>query len=102
MLKNIERSQEGVDSWIDRTRDAVVDVAERAESGAEAAAREAHRRVERAARAIDRGYARTRGEFSRAATSATDYVAENPGKALLLAASAGFLLAMLTNRRRAR
>ena len=40
------------------------------------------------------------GDLSRAATAATDYVAENPGKALLLAASAGFVLGMLVRRRR--
>jgi ElaB/YqjD/DUF883 family membrane-anchored ribosome-binding protein len=37
---------------------------------------------------------------SRAANRATDYVAANPGKALLLAASAVFLLGLLVRGRR--
>ena len=55
----------------------------------------------RAALAVDRGYTRARGDLSRAATVATDYVTANPGKTLLLAASAGFALGMLMRRRRA-
>lgn len=122
MIKNIERSKEGMDSLIDRTRDAVVGVADRAEQGVESAAkrvtkrahlageyvrdgaetasRGAHRRVEGVANAIDRGYTRARGDLTRAATAATDFVAENPGKAMLIAASGGFVLGMLVRRRR--
>jgi ElaB/YqjD/DUF883 family membrane-anchored ribosome-binding protein len=122
MIKNIDRTKDGMDSLIDRTRDAVVGVADRAESGVESAAervveraheageyvrdgaetasRGAHQRLEGAAKAIDRGYTRARGDLSRAATVATDYVTENPGKALLLAASAGFVLGMLVRRQR--
>ena len=122
MLKNIERTKDGVDSLIDRTRDAVVGVADRAERGVEAAAdraaarahtagdyirdgaetasRGAHQRVESAAQAIDQGYVRARGDLSRAATTVSDYVAENPGKALLLAGSAGFVVGLLARRQR--
>jgi ElaB/YqjD/DUF883 family membrane-anchored ribosome-binding protein len=123
MTKNIERSKDVMDSLIDRTRDAVVGAADRTargvesaaervaakahlageyvRDGAETASRDAHRRVETAAQAIDHGYTRVRGDLSRAATSVTDYVNENPGKALLLAASAGFVVGLLVHRRRA-
>jgi len=122
MIKNIERTKEGVDSLIDRTRDAVVDVAARTEhgvesaaervvakthaagayvrDGAETASRGAHQRVDSAAQAIDRGYTQARNDLARAATTASDYVTANPGKALLLVASAGFLLGLLAGRRR--
>lgn len=121
MIKNIERAKDGMDSLIDHTRDAVVGVADHAERGVESAAeravdgarvagayvrdaadtvsRGARQHLETTAKAIDRGYRRTRDDGSRAATAATDYVAKNPGRALLLGASAGFVLGMLLRRR---
>lgn len=122
MTDPIERTKNGADTLIDRARDAVVSATERAErsvetaagrvvegtrragesvrGGAEAASRDAHRRVEGAAQAIDRGYARARGDLTRAATAATDFVTENPGKSLLLAAGAGFACGLWMRRRR--
>lgn len=121
MIKNIERTKDGIDSLIDRTRDAVVDVTERAERGVESAAervterahsagkyvrngaktasRETHQRLQGAAEAVDRGYVRVRGECSRAATAVRDYAAEHPGVTVILAASAGFVLGTLVRRR---
>jgi|CXWL01.1.fsa_nt_gi ElaB/YqjD/DUF883 family membrane-anchored ribosome-binding protein len=118
MIKNIGRTRDGVDSLIDRTHDVVVGAADRAErglasaagqvadkahlaadyvrDGAEAATRSAHRRVEGAADVVDRGYTRARTDLARA----TDYLAANPGKALLFAAAAGFLVGVLMGRRR--
>lgn len=122
MIKNIERTKDGMESLVDRTHDAVVGVADRAErgvgsavehvaarahvageyvrDGAKTASRVAHRRLEGAAKAIDRGYTRARGDLARATTTTTDYLTENPGKVLLLAAAAGFVLGMLGCRRR--
>lgn len=122
MIKNLERTQGGVDSLIDRTRDAVVTATDRTEQGIESAAgrvvqkahetgekiREraesaslgAHRSVAGAAQAIDNGYARAKSDLARAATATTDYVTANPGKALLLVASAGFVLGLLVRGRR--
>ena len=122
MIKNIERAKDGVDSMIDQTRDAVVGVADRAERGVESAAgravdsahvagdyvrdgvetasRGAHQHLENTAKAVDLGYREARRQGSRAATAATDYVTHNPGRSLLLVASAGFVLGMLMRRRR--
>jgi ElaB/YqjD/DUF883 family membrane-anchored ribosome-binding protein len=122
MLDKIERTKDGMDSLIDRTRDGVVGANESAERGVEAAARvavkqahvagdrtregaaaasrSAHRQVAGAANAIDRGYTRARSDLTRAATSATDYVTENPGKAVLFAASTGFAIGVLMPRSR--
>ena len=122
MIKNIERAKDGMGSVIDHARDAVVGAADHAERGvesatksvvqsarvageqvrdaAETASRGAQRQLDSTAQAIDRGYRRTREEGVRAAAAATDYVARNPGRALLLVASAGFVLGMLMRRRR--
>jgi len=122
MIKNIEQTKDGVDSFIDRTRDGVISSASRAERGAEAAAKGvvetvhtageyvregadkaaggAHRSVGTAATAIDRGYVQARSDLSRAATATTDYFTENPGKALLIAVSAGFALGLMMTGRR--
>lgn len=64
------------------------------------AAATAHERLEGATVAFDRGYSRVRSDLSRAATTTTEYVTENPGKTLLLAASVGFVLGLLIRRRR--
>jgi ElaB/YqjD/DUF883 family membrane-anchored ribosome-binding protein len=122
VIKNIERTKDSVDSLIDSTRGVVVGATERAERGiestadhvvkrthaagkavresAETVSRGAHQRVEGAAKAAERGYVRARRDLSRVATATTDYVDANPGQALLLAASAGFLAGMLVARRR--
>jgi ElaB/YqjD/DUF883 family membrane-anchored ribosome-binding protein len=122
MIQSIERAKDGVDSMIDQTRDSVVGVANRAErciesgvervvdrahvvgeslrDGAETAARGAHQQLRSTAKAIDRGYRRSSDRLGRGTTAATDYVTENPRRALLLVASAGFVLGMLTRRRR--
>ncbi|HSL17155.1 MAG TPA: hypothetical protein VLB51_04545 [Methylomirabilota bacterium] len=122
MFKKAERTKDGMDSMIDQTHDAVVDVADRAQNGVETAAqyvveraraagdslrdgagtvsRTAHRGLQGTAQKIDRGYGRARSSLSRAATASTDYVAENPGKAALFTAAAGFVLGVLVGRRR--
>jgi ElaB/YqjD/DUF883 family membrane-anchored ribosome-binding protein len=121
MDKSIERTKDGVDHLIDRTRDVVVGAAARAErglgsaagrvaekaqvagaylrDGAECATRSAHQRLESAAAAVDRGVARAKGDLSRAVTATTDRVVAHPGKALLIAAAAGMALGLLIHRR---
>ncbi|HVR30752.1 MAG TPA: hypothetical protein VMS86_14615 [Thermoanaerobaculia bacterium] len=121
MIKNIERTKDGMDSLIDRTRDAVLGATESAEigvksaaervkegagvageyvrNGAKTASKGAHRRLDDTAKAIDRGFTQARSDLSRAAAAATDYIHENPGKSLMLVASAGFVLGMSMRRR---
>jgi ElaB/YqjD/DUF883 family membrane-anchored ribosome-binding protein len=122
MIKSIERTQAGMDTLIDSTRDAVISradaaeerienaaeaairasrvAAERVRVSADSAARGAHKGVEGAAKALDRGYTRAQRDLSRVAARTTDFVSENPGKALLIAAGAGFLIGVLVQRRR--
>lgn len=78
-----------------------------AECGSRAASEKLHaaadaidRGYTRAAGAIDRGYTRAKSDITRAAEATTDYVAQNSGKAVLVAASAGFLIGFLATRRR--
>ena len=121
MFKKVERTKDGMSSMIDQTRDAVVGIADRAEhgvesaaehvvatthaagdslrDGAETASRGAHQRLQGAAQAIDRSYSRARSDLARAATASTDYVAENPGKILLVTAAVSFVLGALVGRR---
>jgi ElaB/YqjD/DUF883 family membrane-anchored ribosome-binding protein len=120
MLDKIKQTKNGMDSLIDRTRDAVVDATESAEHGVETAAkaavkqahvagehvrdsaktarRDARRKVKHAAKAVDRGYTQARGNLSQSMSGITEYVTENPVKTVLLALSAGFLIAMLVRR----
>jgi ElaB/YqjD/DUF883 family membrane-anchored ribosome-binding protein len=122
MSETIERAKAGLESLIDRTRDAVVGAADGAEKrvevaagrvverahtagerlrgGAERASRGACQHVDRAAESLDSGMGAAKSELSRAARAATDYVVANPGKAVLLATAAGFVLGLLARRRR--
>ena len=122
MFKRAERTKDGIDTMIDQTHDAVVDVADRAQQGVESvaqlgvekartagdsvrdgagtASRGAHQGLQGAAEKVDRGYGRARSSLSRAAAASTDYVADNPGKAALFTAAAGFVLGVLVGRRR--
>jgi ElaB/YqjD/DUF883 family membrane-anchored ribosome-binding protein len=122
MVKKAERIKDEMDSLIDRTRDAVVHAAARAEHGidsaaenvaerahtagkavrtkAKTAARGAHARLQDAATTIDRGVARAHDGLSQAVTTATDQFREHSGMVLLLAAAAGFVLGLLVPRRR--
>lgn len=120
MLKNIERTKDGMDSMIDQAHDAVIGATDRAQRGAESAMEDmaektyeagdfirdgadmaqlgAHRGVRVAARAISRGYTRAASDLSRAATATTDFVAENPAKTMVGLAATGFVLGMLVGR----
>jgi ElaB/YqjD/DUF883 family membrane-anchored ribosome-binding protein len=121
MIENIEEAKAGMNAVIDRTRNAVVGAADRAESGVESAAkrvvkethaagdqvragadkasRGAHRSLESVARTIDRNYASARSDLTRAAVATTDCIARNPYKSVLFAASAGFALGSLVRSR---
>lgn len=67
---------------------------------ADSVAQSAHQRLQAGADALDRSYARVRSDLSRAAEATSDYIAANSGKAVLFAASAGFLIGILATRGR--
>lgn len=122
MINKLEETKDRMNVIVDKTGEAVGGLADRAELGVENAAakvvegsqgardylrgkvdtatREVHRRLDQSATAIDRGYTRASSELSRAAEATTGYVSENPGKALMIAASAGFVLGFMVHRNR--
>ena len=60
------------------------------------AARETYRDT---AERVEKGYKRTRSEVKRLGRDVGEYVRENPGKAILIAAGVGFLFGLLSRRR---
>jgi ElaB/YqjD/DUF883 family membrane-anchored ribosome-binding protein len=74
--------------------------------GAERAGKEIRKSAEAArdtyrdtAERVEKGYKHTRSEVKRLGRDVGEYVRENPGKAVLIAAGVGFLLGLLSRRR---
>ena len=111
MSDTVERAKNAVadvvDEGVSAARERFEDVSEDFDRRYKKAAKEA-RKVSAAARekydaAVDTlrdGYAKARRDFSRLSNDATDYVRENPGKSLLIAAGVGFLIGLAVRRRR--
>jgi ElaB/YqjD/DUF883 family membrane-anchored ribosome-binding protein len=120
MMKNIEKTRDTIDSLVDATADVATGVADFAENVAEktadnfvgkaheagsfvrdkvgTTARGVHQQIDDAAEAIDGRYARARAQLSRAASATTSFASSNPGTALILAASVGFIFGFMTHR----
>jgi len=107
MTDTVDRAKEAVAEGLDSARERFEDVADDFDRRYKTAAREA-RKVSAAARekydaAVDTlrtGYAKARRDINRLSNDATDYVRENPGKSLLIAAGVGFLIGLAVRRRR--
>jgi len=107
MSDTVDRAKEAVAEGVDAARERFDDVADDFDRRYKKAAREA-RKVSAAARekydaAVDTlrtGYAKARRDINRLSNDATDYVRENPGKSLLIAAGVGFLIGLAVRRRR--
>ena len=56
--------------------------------------------VNRRADSVRRGYAKVRRDVDKLSSDVTDYVRENPGKSLLMAAGVGFVIGLLLRRGR--
>ncbi len=80
-----------VDGMQDRFREASEDV----RHGAEKASDEIRRGYERASHAAREGYDRVERDLQGVSRSVNAYVKDNPGKSLILASAAGFLLGLL-------
>ena len=57
-------------------------------------------RYDEAAESVRRGYTKARREAERIGGDVNDYVKENPGKSILIAAGVGFLIGLLVSRSR--
>lgn len=80
-----------VDGVQDRFREASEDV----RHGAERASEEIRRGYERASQAAREGYGRVEKDLQSLSRDVNAYVRDNPGKSVVLAAAAGFLLGFL-------
>jgi ElaB/YqjD/DUF883 family membrane-anchored ribosome-binding protein len=80
-----------VDGVQDRFREASEDV----RHGAERASDEIRRGYERASQAAREGYVRVEKDLQGLSRDVNTYVRDNPGKSVVLAAAAGFLLGFL-------
>jgi ElaB/YqjD/DUF883 family membrane-anchored ribosome-binding protein len=116
--RTIERVKDGVGGLVEKARDVVNDsldsAQERLENGAVALARGyrklsttaqlisqgAREQLESASDALRDGCGQAKKNLSRLKRDASEYVSDNPGKSLLMAAGLGFLLGMAVRRHR--
>lgn len=89
--ERFDSAADGVDARVHRVAG---DVRQRAERASEVA-REKYRVAADAAR---EGYVKVKTDIKRVSNDVNDYVRENPGKSLLMAAGAGFLIGLLVRR----
>jgi ElaB/YqjD/DUF883 family membrane-anchored ribosome-binding protein len=73
--------------------------AERASKEIRRSAEQARETYQNAAEKVQKGYRRASRDVSRLGRDVGEYVRENPGKAVLIAAGVGFLLGLVVRRR---
>jgi ElaB/YqjD/DUF883 family membrane-anchored ribosome-binding protein len=103
----LERAKEAVVDGVERAREAVVDQLDTAREvvgdAAKKASREVRREAERATKSVREGYDtaldglrtgydKVRKDMSELSDDVAEYVRDNPGKSILIAAGVGFLL----------
>ena len=91
-----ERFEEAASEFDRRARRTRRELRRRAEEMGEAA----KERYDRAVAGVQRGYEKVRKDAGDLADDVNAYVRENPGKSVLIAAGAGFLLGLLVRGRR--
>ena len=89
--ERFDSAADGVDARVHRVAG---DVRQRAERASEMA-REKYRVAADAAR---EGYVKVKTDIKRVSNDVNDYVRENPGKSLLMAAGVGFVIGLLVRR----
>ena len=104
-------TREVIDDGLDEARDRFEEAAEDLEKNARRTQRELRRRAERlgdaakekyeaVAEGVRTGYCRVRKDAAQLSTDVNEYVRENPGKSILIAAGVGFLVGLLIRGRR--
>lgn len=99
-------TREVVDDGIEAARERFEEAAEDLERRARKTQRELRRQAERvgtaarekydaAVEGVKEGYARVRQDVGKLSSDVNDYVRDNPGKSLLIAAGVGFLVGLL-------
>ena len=111
VVEAIEGAREGLDEGLGRARerfeeladevgDKVQGVSQTVKRRAEAARTYSKERVDQAKESLRHGYERVRKDVGELSTDVNEYVRDNPGKSVLIAAAAGFLLGLLLRPRR--
>lgn len=102
----IEKARESFEATRDKIEDLGEDVSERYErlseglkKSAERASEKARMRYRDAAESLRSGYAKVRKDFDGLVGDATNYIRDNPGKSILIAAGVGFAIGLLFRRR---
>jgi len=104
-------TREVIDEGLDEARDRFEAAAEDLEKNARRTQRELRRRAERlgdaakekyeaVAEGVRTGYRRVRKDAAQLSTDVNEYVRENPGKSILIAAGVGFVIGLLIRGRR--
>lgn len=121
-VRPIDRAKEAVTETVDKTRDVVGerletarekfhevadqvgekvhDVTASAQRASEEARRRARERYEVTSQQLREGYGRMREDVGGVVDDIVDYTRENPAKAILIAAAAGFILGLVVGPRR--
>jgi ElaB/YqjD/DUF883 family membrane-anchored ribosome-binding protein len=96
----VDKTKEGLNSGLDSAREAFDSAADDMDDRYRKARRVASEKYQAAADGVRRGYAKVRGDVDKISADVTDYVRENPGKSLLIAAGVGFVVGLLLRRNR--
>ncbi|HXU45111.1 MAG TPA: hypothetical protein VN783_06265 [Thermoanaerobaculia bacterium] len=98
--KRVHRFSDGVQEKYRKISDDVRDGAERARRELSRSARVARERFDETAEGARRTYAKVRSNLSDVSDQVSTYVRDNPGKSVLIAAAAGFLVGLVVRRSR--
>jgi ElaB/YqjD/DUF883 family membrane-anchored ribosome-binding protein len=107
VAETIDKTKSAVSDGLDAAREKFEDAAEniddryqRVRKTAERASDAAREKYRVAAETVREGYGKVKTDIKRVSSDVNEYVRENPGKSLLMAAGVGFLLGLLVRRRR--
>jgi ElaB/YqjD/DUF883 family membrane-anchored ribosome-binding protein len=109
MAEAVDKTKHVVDDGLDHARDKFEDVVDELDGRYRKAASGVKRSAERvgevarekyqvAAEGVREGYVKVRKDLDRLGGDVSEYVRENPGKSLLMAAGVGFVIGLLLRR----
>lgn len=100
VAEKIEKTKSAVSDGLDTARDKFDGVADDLDDKYQRASEAAREKYRVAAEGVREGYGKVKTDIKRVSNDVNDYVRENPGKSLLMAAGAGFLLGLVMRRGR--
>ena len=100
MADTVDKTKESIDGGLDSAREAFDSAAENLDGRYRKVRQAASEKYQETVDAAKRGYAKVRRDVDKLSADVTDYVRENPGKSLLMAAGVGFVIGLLLRRGR--